>query len=93
MALKHKSVIALQTLLAGLPVYMDGYTYYLGEDYELCIEAQKYKAGNEADKETVYLKVDYTLEQFINLCEKKLTDEESFRIGANKVLNDIKNGR
>jgi hypothetical protein len=85
----NKSIVVLKALFDGFPVKIGNYTYCFSDNDELCIEAQKYTDGNESNKELILLKVDYSLNDFIKLCET-LTDEEIFILGTNKVLTDLK---
>lgn len=101
--MKDKSIIVLKSLLIGIPVEMNGYTYKLFkpeeeisfptvkaycEDYFLAIEYKKLSSYKKKEKkETVYIKSLISLQDFIILSEN-LSDDEIAIIAANNVLNE-----
>jgi len=92
--LKNKLRIVLNALLDGVPIEHGGYTYVMDEDYNLCIESQREKIehGKLVSKDTVYLKTDYTIKDFVNIVNT-IDGDYLFLLACNNVLNDTNMGR
>lgn len=90
--IENKVRVVLDSLFAGLSFEHGGYKYVMSEDYDICIEAKQYENGEDykdpSKGETVYLRADMTLKNFINIV-KDFKDDEIFLMAANKTLQDI----
>jgi archaellum biogenesis ATPase FlaH len=79
--------IVLSALRAGQPIKLGQYTYMMGQTPEgkdvLCFRMWK-----EPGQEEVLVACDMTVNDFLRECEK-LTEEELFAIGCEKVLTQI----
>lgn len=91
MDINTKTIKLIHYLLDGYSIVIDGETYALKDNYELCVRRVAYNDGIGGGTQShVWLKIlgDPTIRFYRKLAEK-VTEEELFLIGANKVLTDI----
>ena len=85
---RPNGIIVLEAMLDGRKVKIDGQTWCMSEDHEICMPAKHYKGDLDGEYEEVGMKVEMSVGVFFNMCEK-LTEEEVFTISAESVLTEI----
>lgn len=89
---KSKATIVFDALQAGIPCWIGELGYQLDENYELCVVGKKVsRPWNWDTAEVVLLKTDYTVAEFIGLCERA-SDEDIAVIAMNAGLSQINQG-
>ena len=82
----NKPRIVLKTLMNGLPVEYNGQTYYMSEDYEICMEMDRFRNGEFIGK--YYAPIDTSIGSFIKWTNK-FTNDDIALLAANLTLNNI----
>jgi len=77
----------LKALSYGYTVEIDGYTFGMDDNFDLCIETQRVELGAGADKDAkiVYMKIDWTLGQIVAHFNK-IKDEDFAKLMSNLAL-------
>jgi hypothetical protein len=91
-SLNNKVRVVLTALMSGIPFEYEDRKWVMDEEYNLCVEAEKgkFEKGSWLKDGIIYLKVDFTLKEFINWISK-IPNEEVFLLGCKKVLMEIHN--
>jgi len=89
-ARKHPALIVLQSLLDGIPVEIEGESYWLDEKKRLVVEREAIDLKTQKSRE-VFLLVDMSIGAFLNMCER-LSDEDIITIAGNNLLNQARRG-
>lgn len=90
--MKHQVLIVLQALLDGQSVKIKDYTYVMSEDNKICIATYTYDENHKLVENDILLNVDYSINDFISLCET-LTFEETFLISSSNALTKLNKER
>lgn len=90
MDIARKTSKLIEYLMDGQCITIDDEVYSLRDNYELCVRREVINSAYKSCGYHVWIKIfgDVNLAYYKSLAEK-MTDEDLFLVGANKVLNDI----